>query len=43
MVAPWELVNWFETRSGADQVTPPSVVLEITIAELLDSNWVQAT
>jgi hypothetical protein len=42
-VAPWELGNWSATFIGADQVAPPSVVLEITIAELLNSNWVQAT
>jgi hypothetical protein len=42
-VDPWSLVNTLDTRCGADQVTPPSVVLEMTMAELLPLNWVQVT
>src|SRR5215470_11236689 len=33
-VEDWSLVKTLETRRGADHVRPPSVVLEMTIAEL---------
>src|SRR5258707_2181827 len=42
-VEPWSSVKTFETRCGADHVTPPSVVLEMTIAELPPLNSVQVT
>src|SRR6266852_4083073 len=41
-VAP-PLVETLETRCGADQVRPPLVVLEMTIAELPPLNRVQVT
>src|SRR6266571_441867 len=42
-VEPWSLVKTLEIRCGADQVRPPSVVLEMTIAELPPLNRVQVT
>src|SRR6266542_3919437 len=42
-VDPWSLVYTSDTRCGADHVTPPLVVFEMTIAELLPLNWVQVT
>jgi len=42
-VEPWSSVKTFEIRCGADHVRPPSVVLEMTIAELPPLNRVQVT
>jgi hypothetical protein len=39
----WSLMKTLETRCGGDQVWPPLVVLEMTIAELPPLNNVQVT